>query len=91
MSKRDKYFRMRTKIGQLEAAAIRFAITKGHDPRLVRGDKQSTSVGCYNCDAWGCAEIESKIELVHGSIFEEACGTTILNKEEIYASNPALY
>ena len=91
MSKRDKYFRERTKIGRLEAAAIRFALTLGHDPRLVRGDKQSTSVGCHNCDAWGCAEIDSRIELVHGEIFEERCGTTVLDKEVTYASNPALY
>jgi hypothetical protein len=91
MSKRDKYFRMRTKIGKLEAAALTLALRWGHSPRLVRGDRQSTSVGCYDCDAWGCAEIESKLELVHGSIFEEKCGTTILDKEGIYASNPALY
>jgi hypothetical protein len=91
MSKRDKYFRERTKIGQLEAAALRFALTKGHEPRLVRGDRQSTSVGCYNCDAWGCAEIESKIEIVHGDIFMETCGTTIVEEEVLYASNPALY
>ena len=91
MANRDKYFRARTRIGRLEAAAIRLALRWGHEPRLVRGDRQSTSVGCYGCDAWGCAEIENKIELVHGSIFEETCGTTILDKEAIYASNPALY
>ena len=91
MRSRDKYFRARTKIGQLEAAALKFTLTLGHEPRLVRGDRQSTSVGCYNCDAWGCAEIESKIEIVHGDIFEEPCGTTVLDKEVIYASNPALY
>jgi hypothetical protein len=91
MSKRDKYFRMRTKIGRLEAAALLLAIRWGHEPRLVRGDKQSTSIGCYTCDAWGCAEVENKIEIVHGDIFNETCGTTLFDKEAIYASNPALY
>lgn len=91
MSKRDKYFRDRTRIGKLEAAALTLALRWHHDPKLVRAGRQSTSVGCYNCDAWGCVEIESKLELAHGSIFEETCGTTVLDKEVIYASNPALY
>jgi hypothetical protein len=91
MSKRDKYFRERTRIGKLEAAAIRFALTLGHEPKLVADSRQATSVGCHSCDAWGCVEIESKIEIVHGDIFEETCGTTVLDKEVIYASNPALY
>ncbi len=59
MANRDEYFRVRTNIGKLEAAALRFAITKGHDPFVVRDDRQATSVGCYSCNEWGCAEIES--------------------------------
>ena len=91
MSNRDKYFRLRTRIGGLEQAAVNLASRWGHDPKLVPGDRQSTSVGCNNCDAWGCAEIESKIEIVHGDIFHETCGTTLFDKEAIYESNPALY
>ena len=91
MANRDEYFRVRTNIGKLEAAALRFAITKGHDPFIVRDDRQATSVGCYSCNEWGCAEIESKIEIAHGPIFEDACVPTILEEEALYASNPALY
>jgi hypothetical protein len=91
MSSRDEYFRVRTNIGKLEAAALRFAITRGHDPFVVRDDRQATSVGCNNCSEWGCAEIEKKIEIVHGPIFEDACVPDRLEEEALYASNPALY
>ena len=87
---REKYFRMRTKLGKLEVAAYTKAVHMGHDPFFVRNDRYSTGIGCNSCDAWACAELESKIEVVHGSLYDGPCGTVMLRGED-YESNAALY
>lgn len=88
---RANYFRMRTKLGQLEVAAFKKAVWMNHDPFFVKNDRYSTGIGCNQCDAWGCAEIEQKIEIAHGSIFDEPCGTVVIKRGEEYESNAAQY
>lgn len=79
---RNDYWRSRSAIGQLEIAASRLAERMNHAPKLVRDGRQDTSVGCYRCDAWGCAEIDGG-ELVHGDVFEVECGKIKFNEDDI--------
>lgn len=88
---RDKYFRMRTRLGKMEAAALMNLIRLGHTPFFVKNDRFSTGIGCHECDAWACVEIESGLQLAHGSLFEELCGTTIIKRGDEYESNAAQY
>lgn len=90
MKSRAEYFRLRTKIGRLEASALVKLIILGHEPKLIKDGRFSTAAGCHNCDAWGCIEIESGIELCHGGIFDEKCGS-IMIEEGTYESNAAPY
>ena len=89
-SKRFEYFRMRTQIGKLEASCMALATTLKHEPFLLRYAKSGTSVGCKNCDAWGCAEIEDGMELAHGDVLTSECGTIMFNVEELRFLKEAL-
>jgi hypothetical protein len=86
---RAEYFRQRTDIGKLEMAAARLAARIGHTPKLIRDGREATSIGCFMCDAWGCAEIDGG-ELAHGSIFEVECGKILFNEDDIAVFAAAL-
>jgi hypothetical protein len=79
---RSDYWRSRSAIGQLEIAAIRLAERLGHAPKMVKDDRHATSIGCFRCDAWGCAEIDGG-ELVHGDVFEAECGIIVFSGDDL--------
>lgn len=78
-SPRFEYFRRRNRIGKLERAAMSLAFRVGHEPFMIMDSRFSTAIGCNDCAAWGCAEIEDDMDIVHGDIFFDECGTEIID------------
>lgn len=72
---RFQYFRSRTAIGKLENIALAQLYELGHHAQImIRDDRYATSMGCKDCDTWGCVETDDKKNPIHGTIFEYRCG-----------------